>query len=197
MKTSCVFVVVLLLGATGCAHPVAPFTWVYEIADQDSVPASTRFAIDDQVLITVWNQPLLSGPHRVRADGMVTLPLVGDIALVGLTPDGASSRIASALDGLVVEPKVAVELVATLPQLVSVVGEVRTPGRFELRAQAGVLELLAQAGGLTEFADRDGIYVVRRDSNVPRVRFRYQQLEQGEPKAVGFALRDGDVIVVE
>ena len=197
MKSSFALVVMLLLGATRCAHPVAPYTWVHEISEPDSVPASTRFAIDDQVLITVWNQPLLSGPHRVRADGMVTLPLVGDIALTGLTPDGAASRITSALNGLVVEPKVTVELVTTLPQQVSVVGEVRTPGRFELRAHAGVLELLAQAGGLTEFADRDGIYVVRQNSSTLRVRFRYTQLEQGDPKALGYVLHDGDVIVVE
>jgi polysaccharide export outer membrane protein len=196
MKNHPVLVAALLLALVRCAHP-GPFTWVQDLPEPDTLPPSTRFVVDDQVLVTVWNQPALSGPHRVRPDGMISLPLAGDVAVVGLTPEGASAAIASALQGLVVDPKVTVELLASRPPLVAVVGEVRTPGRFELRAHEGVLELLALAGGLTEFADRDGIYVLRRDAGVTRIRFSYPQLERGEPRAVGFALRDGDVIVVE
>lgn len=196
MKTTPVLVAALLLALVRCATP-GPYAWVQDLPEPDTLPPSTRFAVDDQVLVTVWNQPALSGPHRVRPDGMITIPLVGDVAVVGLTPDGAAAAIATALNGLVVDPKVTVELAASRPPLVTVVGEVRTPGRFELRAHEGVLELLAQGGGLTEFADRDGIFVLRRDAGVTRIRFRWQQLEQGDPRAVGFALRDGDVIVVE
>ncbi|MFH1808778.1 MAG: polysaccharide biosynthesis/export family protein [Pseudomonadota bacterium] len=196
MKTALSILTLALLGAVRCAHPAASI-WVDELPAQDSAPPVYRFAVDDQVLVTVWNQPQLSGLHRVRADGMITLPLSGDVAVLGLTPEGASTQIARALAGLVVDPKVTLELAQARAPQVTVLGEVRTPGRFELRVGEGVLELLAQAGGLTEFAARDGIYVLRREGQVPRIRFDYRQLETGEPRAVGFLLRDGDVIIVE
>ncbi len=185
-----------LATAAGCAHPNS-FVWVEDYANQVPPPAEFRFAVDDELAVAVWNQPQLSGAHRVRNDGMITLPLVGDVAVAGLTTEGAAAQIAAGLEGLVVEPKVTVELLARAAPQVTVAGEVRNPGRLALRPQDGVLELLAQAGGLTEFADRDGIYVLRRDSGVTRVRFRHQQLLGGDPGALAFQLRDGDVIVVE
>jgi polysaccharide export outer membrane protein len=90
-----------------------------------------------------------------------------------------------------------VVIVARKPANISVLGEVRTPGRYELRDREGVLEALARAGGLTPFADRDAVFVVRRNQQAPRIRFRFSDLASGSPASVNYELVDGDVIVVE
>jgi polysaccharide export outer membrane protein len=77
-----------------------------------------------------------------------------------------------------------------------VLGEVKTPGRYDLAEGEGVLHALARAGGLTEFADPDLVFVVRSDAS-RRIRFRYGDLAVAEPASARFQLRNGDVVVVE
>jgi polysaccharide export outer membrane protein len=79
---------------------------------------------------------------------------------------------------------------------VSVVGEVRNAGAFNVDPGSSVLHALASAGGLSDYADADGIFVLRKDMP-KRVRFRFQDLRDGEKRAMQFALQAGDVIVVE
>jgi polysaccharide export outer membrane protein len=100
------------------------------------------------------------------------------------------------LNGLVVDPHVAVSLAAVREPNVSVVGEVRTAGAYLLRPGEGVLEMIARAGGLSEFANRGKIFVLRRNDNL-RVRFDYDKLAHADGAAVKFMLQDGDVVVVE
>ena len=78
----------------------------------------------------------------------------------------------------------------------SVVEEVTHPGPFEVDRGEGVLQALGRAGGFTEFASKDGIYVLR-DKPTERVRFRYEDLVGGDERSLKFRLRDGDVVVVE
>ena len=99
----------------------------------------------------------------------------------------------------------------TLPTSVSVLGEVTHAGIYTLDASAGVLQALAAAGGFTEYASRDSIYVVRRGpvgldgaespppdtAAPPRVRFTFSSLVQGSGRAASFRLHAGDVVVVE
>jgi polysaccharide biosynthesis/export protein len=81
---------------------------------------------------------------------------------------------------------------------VNVVGEVKTPGAYELMRGRGLIPALAAAGWLTEFADRDKIFVIRSEAGVSqRVRFRARELTAAEPHATGFRLKDGDVVVVD
>jgi polysaccharide export outer membrane protein len=98
--------------------------------------------------------------------------------------------------GLLAEPRVSVALSAR-KALVSVIGEVRNPGQYELSAGETVLQALARAGGLGIFADDDGIFVVRQKPIPQRVRFRFTDLTGGDAPSNRFELSDGDVIVVE
>jgi polysaccharide export outer membrane protein len=79
---------------------------------------------------------------------------------------------------------------------VSVVGEVKNGGTFQLEPGATVLHALASAGGLSEFAGDDKIYLVRKGAQ-QRIRFKYVDLRGGEPKSMAYTLHSGDVIVVE
>ena len=107
-----------------------------------------------------------------------------------------SSKIS--LTGVLVKPEVTVSIVKIAAVRVNVVGEVRTPGSYELTRSRGVMSALATAGWLTEFANKERIFVVRTEgTTIQRLRFRVADLTAAEPHAVGFRLQDGDVVVVE
>ncbi len=186
---------VLALAASGCATD-GKFVWVDELDREALTSAPYIVTPGDRLLVNVWNQPPLSGEVLVRPDGNITLPLVGDVPVAGTTPQQVADAIAKKLSGLVVEPHVAVSLAGTRPPTVSVLGEVRNAGSFELRPGEGVLEILARAGGLSEFARKDAIFVVRRRHEL-RVRFDYARLSRGVGASAAFQLQDGDVVVVE
>ena len=184
-----------VLSVAACEAHV-PFVWVDEMPDANQPPPPYRVQSGDRLVVNVWNQPPLSGEVLVRQDGRITLPLVGDIAIGGMTTSEASAEIGKRLTGLVVDPHVAVSLSGGREPTVNVVGEVRTGGSFPLRSGEGVLELIARAGGLSEFAGKDRIYVVRKRESM-RIRFSYDRLARADGPGAMFQLRDGDTIIVE
>jgi polysaccharide export outer membrane protein len=136
----------------------------------------------------------MSGEFEVRPAGELLLPVSGRVMAVGLTAPELAQQLTTRLRGLLADPRVTVVIAARRAANVSLLGEVRAPGRFELREGEGILEALARAGGMTPFADEDRIFVVRR--GLPsRVRFRFRDLVAGRGNA--FELLDGDVVVVE
>lgn len=187
--------VAAVLVLTGCIS-AGSYVWVDQLPEEKREPESYVIKPGDRLNVLVWNQPQLSGPVRVRADGVTTLPLIGDLPVAGLTAPDASEQIKRRLNGLVVEPNVTVTLEESTGAAVSVIGEVRTPGSFPVGPVDTVLHILARAGGLTEFADPKGIFVVRTD-NTKRIRFDYDDLVGGRGRGLTFPLRDGDIIVVE
>ena len=148
----------------------------------------------DLLSIRVQGQEGMSGKLRVRDDGKISLQFLNDVQASDLTPLQLAERIQARLREFVVRPVVVVSLEETRPLQASVVGNVRKAGTFQLEPRSGVLQALAAAGGLGEFADPDSIYVLRRGE---RIRFTYKALVQADRRAVGFRLRAGDVIVVE
>ncbi|MBC7792807.1 MAG: polysaccharide biosynthesis/export family protein [Clostridia bacterium] len=190
-KLSVLFLVVL----SDCGPKT--YVWAKDLPDSRQQPETYAIRQGDRLAILVWNQPQLSGNVRVRSDGVATVPLIGDLAVAGLTAPDASAQIKRRLSGLVVDPNVTVTVDEAQAVVVSVVGEVRNPGAFATTRGETVLHLIARAGGLTEYASPSSIYVVRRDLQTPRVRFKFKELAAGDVRSMGFGLRDGDVIVVE
>ena len=180
----------------GCSHAL-PFVWVDELPPAALVPDPYRIAAGDSLSILVWNQSKLSGDVRVRTDGQVTLPLIGDVAVGGLTPAGAASQIQHRLDGLVVDPKVTVSIRESQTPTYSVVGEVKTSGAFPLSGPTTLLQAIAAAGGLSEFADRNRIFVIRKVPELKRIRFTYDKLSRADGRGILFQLREGDIVVIE
>lgn len=179
---------------TGCVTD-GEYVWVDDLSANELKPPPYKLQLGDQVQVNVWNQAPLSGEVLVRPDGNITLPLVGDVFVYGMTPPQAAQEIAKRLQGMVVDPNVSVALVSNREATVSVVGEVQSAGSFDLRPGEGVLEVIARAGGLSEFADKSRVWVVRRSEGL-RVRLNYDKLARADGAAVKFMLQDGDVIIV-
>jgi polysaccharide export outer membrane protein len=160
--------------------------------------ATTEYLIgpEDVLDISVWKNPELSRKVPVRPDGRISLPLVNDIQAAGLTPSALRQQLAAKLAEFVPTPEVSVVVQDVLSAKVAVVGAVKTPGRFTLRSPATVLECLALAQGLTEFASKDKIVVLRQNgSTTTRIPFNYSKVATGNDQE-NFFVKPGDIIVV-
>jgi polysaccharide export outer membrane protein len=173
------------------------FVWVDDLAPQEVARESYRIAPGDRLHVNIWNQQPLTGDHTVRPDGIVSMPLIGEVPVAGLSTTDAAAQITRRLEGLVLNPRVVVAVREGQSRFFSVLGEVRNAGRFPLEPGDGVLEAIARAGGLTEFARSDRIFVLRGANRDKRIRFRFVDLSRGIGRGAGFLLRDGDVVVVE
>ncbi|HEX3698263.1 MAG TPA: polysaccharide biosynthesis/export family protein [Polyangia bacterium] len=172
-----------------------PFVWA---ANLPAVASSGEGIIHprDVIVISVLNQTALSGEFVVRDDGGILLPTVGGVEVAGRSPQQVTEELRARLATLVVRPVVAVSLARIGPIRVNVVGEVKSPATYELTRDRSVAAALAAAGWLTEFANRDRIFVVRSEGGLP-VRFRAAEITAPTPVVSRFRLRDGDVVVVE
>ncbi|HEX9621076.1 MAG TPA: polysaccharide biosynthesis/export family protein [Polyangiaceae bacterium] len=189
---------ILWLASTACAcSSGGSYVWVQEL-QQPPPQAATPYVIapGDVLDIRVYEDERASARTRVRRDGRVTLGLIGDVEAAGRTPERLTQEIAAHLARFIQKPSVRVSVEEAHPTLVTVVGEVANPGVFTLTPGSGVLQALASAGGLTEFADEDRIYVVRKEPSL-RIRFTYDALTRNDARAIGFVLADGDVVTIE
>lgn len=182
--------VVAACGSTG------PYVWVDSLPPQTAAGSDVVITDGDVINIRVFNQEPLSTREKVRSDGKMSLPVVGEIAARGKRPAQLATEIQDKLKAVVVAPSVTVSVEQNAELKVSVVGEVRQSGVFPLESGASVLHAIAAGGGLSDYADRDKIFVVRK-SLPQRVRFRYSDLRAQEQKSISFTLQPGDIIVVE
>jgi polysaccharide export outer membrane protein len=190
----------LILASTAC-KTAGEFVWVDDLP-QAAPPAEKEYVIQsgDIISVRVWNQEGMSARARVRQDGKISLPFLNDVEVSGLTPTAAAKRIQARLKEFIVNPVVNVSLEETRPVTVAVLGEVVHPGNYPIDATSGVMHALALAGGMTPYASKDMILVIRQkpDGGTPlRIRFTYEALTQAKGRAASFRLQSGDVVVVE
>jgi polysaccharide export outer membrane protein len=151
---------------------------------------------DDVLEVAVWDNVAMSRTMPVRPDGRISLPLINDVQAAGLTPMALQKTITKALEPLMQTPAVSVMVREVHSFKVSVIGKVSRPGRYEFTNAVTVLEALAVAGGLAEYADRNGIVVIRKDKMLP---FGYERLATGRVTSVSqenFNLQPGDIVMV-
>jgi polysaccharide export outer membrane protein len=193
-----VLALVLGLGiASGC-RPKHPYVWAKDVPQTDVAVQNVPLRPGDQIVIQVTNlSEVGTEPFTVNADGSVNLPLIGVLDVEGLTPAAAAGKLNARLNGIIVNPDARISVVKPREPVVVVVGEVQEPNRFAIESGESVLTALARAGGLTEFASPDHIYVVRQFPKQERIRFRYSDLTGGVARSADFELRDGDIVVVE
>jgi polysaccharide export outer membrane protein len=163
----------------------------------DRAAGEYQIGVGDMLSIQVWDQSQMSGRMRVRNDGRVSLPFVNDELAAGKTPSKLAGDIETSLKSVVLNPKVTVVVEDSKPLTISVLGEVAKPGPQALERDTGVAQALAAAGGLTNFAHKNRIYVVRASVPPVRIHFTYQALTRMAGAASSFRLKPGDVIVVE
>lgn len=195
-----------LLALSGCAADG------FATADADRQNSASRTSMNahevmeyrigpaDVLSISVWNHKEMNQTVTVRPDGQVSFALIGDIPAVGLTPlelQGAMEKaLGEYMDLIPGEVSVVVDEVHSYQ--VSVLGEVRLPGRFEFQNQASVLDALAEAGGLTEFASSSNILILRTNGGgqTEEIRFDYQKLLKSGSTQARVLVFPGDVILV-
>ena len=166
-----------------------------------SCMAAYVIGAEDVLEIAVWNNTAITRAVPVRPDGRISLPLLDDVPAAGLTPAQLREKVTSALAAYIPAPSVSVIVREIHSFKVTVIGQVKTPGRYELKGRATVLDVLAMAGGFTEFASHGRIVVVREDAaQTLRLRFQYESLASDDVGKGGrqenFCVKPGDIILV-
>jgi polysaccharide export outer membrane protein len=151
----------------------------------------------DVVNVSVWREPDLERTLLVRPDGGIAFPLAGDLMAAGQTIAQLTEAIAAKLAQFIPSPVVTVTLQENLGNRIYVTGRVTKPGVYLINQDVDVLQALAIAGGLTPFADRDDIKILRRENGVERaIPFNYKQVQRGERLEQNIILKPGDTVLV-
>jgi polysaccharide export outer membrane protein len=166
--------------------------------DKPAIGEDYVIGLEDVLSINVWKEPELSLREVVvRPDGKISLPLISDIQVSGLTPKQLQQQISEKLKEFVASPNVTVTVIKALSQTVSVVGEVNRPGTYPLGSPITVLELLARAGGVTELARAKDIKIIRKEKGKTlQIPFNYKEILKGYNLQQNIALKNGDVLLV-
>jgi polysaccharide export outer membrane protein len=158
---------------------------------------------DDVLTISVWREKDFSGDVIVRPDGKITPPGVGnDIVAAGLTVDELKVKVIEELKKNFDSPDVSVAVKTINSRWVYITGAVAKPGRYPLTGTMTVLQLIANAGGLQEFADRKNIMLLSaslkgKDGSPLSYKINYEELQKGKnPAKNNIELRPGDQVIV-
>jgi len=184
----------LLTAMLGCSGG-APYVWANQLPP-DQAGDKYLIGAGDLLSVRVYNQENLSTHARVRSDGKIAMPLVGEVEVRGKAPAAVSRELEVKLKEFMLSPTVTVTVEETLPTSVTVIGQVVHPGIYTVDATSGVIQALAVAGGFNDYAGRGSIYLMRR-SPAQRIRFTFADLNHVDGSAAMFRIRTGDVVVVE
>jgi polysaccharide export outer membrane protein len=158
--------------------------------------ASYKIGPDDTLHVSVWKEPDLTATLPVRADGMISLPLLNDVQAAGLTPMQLAANLTEKLKKYLADPRVTVVVTAMNSQRVYVIGEVLHTGAMNLLPGMTVLQALSTAG-FTQFANTKNIYVLRTENGKQvKMPVNYKQLIKGDSMGQNIPLKPGDTVVV-
>jgi polysaccharide export outer membrane protein len=170
---------------------------VLACADEARELDEYRIGPADVLQISIWKNEELSRTLPVRPDGMISLPLVNDVRAAGLTPMQLRELLLQKFAEYIPRPQISVVVREVRSLTVSVLGEVRTAGRYEMRSRSTVLDALASAGGLTPFATRSRIVILRADgAGTKRMSFNYDKAIAADGERENIFVQPGDTIVV-
>jgi len=151
----------------------------------------------DVLLVSVWREPDLQQTVLVRPDGGISFPLAGDLQAAGKTIAQVTEALTSKIIKYIPSPVVTVTLQENLGNRIYVTGKVAKPGVYLINQYVDVLQALSMAGGLTPFADRAKIKILRREGGAEQVLpFNYKQVEKGQGLEQNIRLRPGDTVLV-
>lgn len=171
-------------------------------AGEQPVPAAPRggymIGSGDVLQITVFKEPEASSPQVVvQLDGVITLPMVKDIRAGGLTTAELEEHLNKQYSRFIRDAEVSVIVKEINSKKIYLIGAVRKEGPLALRAPLTVLQAIAEAGGLTDYAKRSKIYILRKvDGKSTKILFDYKTAIKGEQMDQNIMLRADDTIVV-
>jgi len=160
------------------------------------VTASYVIGPDDNIRVDVWHEPTLSGSFPVRPDGMISLALVGDIMAAGRSPMDLANDLTIRLKKFITDPTVTVSVVTVNSKRVFMLGEIAHIGPIPLTSTLTPLQAISAAGGLTQYANKSKIYILRvENGKKKKIPFNYKKaIKDGDLQ--GVTLLPGDTIVV-
>ena len=158
-------------------------------------PSDFKIGVADELVISVWHEPEFSQSVVVRPDGMITLPLLNDIKVLGLSTAEMQALLTEKMKSMVNDPQVTVIVRAINSRKVWLVGNVARQGAFLLIDKKSLLELISEAGGLGPFAKMRSIYILRQvNGKKVRIGFDYKKAVAG--KGDNPFLEPGDMVVI-
>jgi polysaccharide export outer membrane protein len=149
----------------------------------------------DILQISVWQEPQFGETVEVRPDGKISLPLVSDVKVAGLTPATAQQKIAEKLQDFVKHPLVTVVVTQVHSRMVYVIGEVERPGPYPMVSPINVEQLIARAGGPTSQAKQKQVYILHEGVS-QKIPVNYKKIMQGKAPEQNVELMPGDTVVV-
>jgi polysaccharide biosynthesis/export protein len=190
-----------------CASPLPGFTQSppkAPVSESVSTPTGAPpgapgyvIGVDDVLSIVFYYEKDLSADVVVRPDGKISLPLMNEIHATGLTPEELRASITKAADQFVQDPRVSIVVKAVNSRKVFITGQVEKPGPYPLGGPTSVLQLIAMAGGLRDWADSEKITIVRIENGQPATyAFNYKDLEKRKNVRQNIELKPGDTVIV-
>lgn len=163
-----------------------------------AVPPGYLIGPEDVLGVLFWREKDLSGDVIVRPDGKITLPLVNDIQAAGLTTEELRTALTTAAGKYIEDPNVTIVVRQINSRRVFITGEIGKPGPYQLTPGMTVMQLIAMAGGLTEYADSKNILVMRTENGKPMAhRFNYKEVLGRKRLQQNIELKPGDTVVVK
>lgn len=168
-------------------------------ATPSAVDAPVDYVIgpEDVLGVVFWREADISGDVTVRPDGRITLPVIGEMQAAGLTPAALQAQILTAASKYLTDANVAVVIRTINSRRIFVTGRVTTPGAHLLKGPLTIMQAIALAGGLTEYADAKNIVVLRvTGGRTERFVFNYKDVAKGKKVEQNISLLPGDTVVV-
>jgi polysaccharide export outer membrane protein len=159
------------------------------------VPADYVVGAADVLSIVFWGDKDMSADVTVRPDGKISLPLLNEVNATGLTPEQLRTRLTEAASRFISDPDVAVVVKEIHSRNVFITGQVAKPANYSLNTEMTVMQLIAVAGGLLEYADSKNIVVMRTENGRQQARkFNYKDVVA--LKSPDITLKPNDTVVV-
>jgi polysaccharide export outer membrane protein len=189
----------IVAGSTlaGCAG-AGEYVWFQQLPPETAqLNNEYVIGVGDLLSIRVLGREEMTVKQRVRADGRIALLLIGDVDAKGKRPNALKGELEGRLKDYIVSPSVVVNIEEALPMTILLLGEVAHPGAYPLEQDPRLAHALALAGGLTDYASRSSIFVVRSQPRPLRIRFTYDSIYRNTDGAGDFLLHRGDLVEVE
>jgi polysaccharide export outer membrane protein len=193
----CLYALSVPLVAQSTRPPQSANTTASKPVASPTVPKDYVIGIEDVLNVVFWKDKELSAEVLVRPDGKISLPMLNDVPAAGMTPEQLAAAVQQAAAKYVRDAGVTVMVKEIRSRKVYVIGEVAKPGTFHLASEMNVIQIIAEAGGFLETANKGDVVVVRNENGQER-RFKvnYSEVVKGKNVGQNIKLLPGDTILI-
>jgi len=183
--------------AQGGGPPAASAAGTDRTGKAIAVPPDYVIGPEDQLSVVFFQDKDMSADVIVRPDGKISLPLINEIQASGLTPEQLRERVSAEATRFIQAPKATIVVRQINSRKVYITGAVEKPGTYPLMGPTAVLQLIATAGGVKEYADSKKILIIRKENGRQvTYTFNYKEVVGQKNMSQNIDLRPGDTIVV-